>query len=124
MKNSFDDLPEQVSILLQEVRSIKELVLKTKETDDSPKVLNFDRTLVHIRGHGLFCSKSKLYKLCSDKTSGFPVHRAGRQLIFRSNEIDLWVESQIHSSEKSELNSIVKTSQRRSKIFKNKHYER
>jgi len=117
METSFNDLPKQIDILLGEIMFIKKILLQKEEkVEIKPKAFDFKTALIYINANGIRISASKMYKMCASKSSGFPAHRAARQLVFFQAELDFWIDSLINEESKNFnlpfSNSVVATAQK------------
>lgn len=67
---SFDKLPKAVSKLLRDVEVIKKLLINKKPREETKfKKLSTDKAINFFNNNGFTMSKSKLYKLTSQKNS-------------------------------------------------------
>lgn len=94
MKTTFDTLPQQIDVLLAEVLNIKEILLDVIEKpEEVPKYLTLEDALLFLDKRAYPISKSKMYKLTS--SNAIPFCKAGNNLLFRTEELEQWFDSQI-----------------------------
>lgn len=91
LKINFETLPEVISIVLDELDQIKNL-LNPKIMDEPPllKSLTTHDLLSYLKENGIIVSKSKLYKLTS--TNEIPHSKFNNKLMFKKFEIQKWIE--------------------------------
>lgn len=97
MNISFDNLPQAVAHLIDEMNSIKKMLSNQSQTQTTkPQNLNMEDAIKFMKVHGFIFSKSKIYKLTS--INKIPCVRFGNRLIFNSAELLRWCESNTRSS--------------------------
>lgn len=115
MKTTFDTLPQQIDVLLAEVLNIKEILLDgIEKPEEVPKYLTLDDALLFLSKRAYSISKSKMYKLTS--SNAIPFHKAGNNLLFYTEELEQWFETQIgKQGQRKPLsgNPIIKCAQNR-----------
>lgn len=61
---TFNDLPQRMDQVLDEIRELKRLyVEKLAKVEEIPKFLNIDGALKYLHSQGIKISKSKIYKM-------------------------------------------------------------
>lgn len=113
-KIDFNALPQAVSQLISQVEDLRGLLLKQGACPKHDSALDSIAVCAYIQQKGIPMSKSRLYKLVSDRSGTFPFHRAGNRLIFYTNELDAWCDTQIKhpiNSHKDAIDAIVKSAQ-------------
>ena len=89
--NSFDQLPNAVSQVIDKLNRIE--ILLSKPTEPSqPQRFNFTDGLHYLNGLGYTISESKLQKLTA--SGDIPCKKFNARLVFERNELDAWVQSQ------------------------------
>lgn len=97
MNLSFDNLPQAVGHLIDEMNAIKKILSNQSQRQTTePQNLNMDDAIKFMKANGFTFSKSKIYKLTS--TNEIPCMRFGNRLIFNSVELLRWCESNTISS--------------------------
>lgn len=88
-KTTFNDLPEKIDLLLEEVRDIKEILLKKmKQPKEVPKHLSLDDAIIFLASQGYKLSKSAIYKKTSNRT--IPFTRFNGKLLFKTQDLLIW----------------------------------
>lgn len=109
METTYDNLPKQIDYLILELAEIRKILLgNIMKPEEVPKNLIFNEALSFLDKLAYPISESKLYKLTS--SGSIPYHKIGNKLIFRSVELERWVNDLIINSEKTENieNQIIK----------------
>lgn len=97
MKTDYNNLPEQVDYLIQEIAEIKSLLsVPIDKPEEIPKYLDVNQALIYIRNMGFYISWSKLYKLTSN--NDIPKHKSSNRIYFYPDELSEWVSSQINKT--------------------------
>jgi hypothetical protein len=116
MLTSFNNLPQQIDLLIEEIMFIKNFFESiAPPCPIETKTLDFESAKVLIRERGIPISNSRLYKLVSSNTSSLPFHKVGKRLLFFRNELEIWCQEQITSPVKinsQSINSVVKSAQK------------
>jgi excisionase family DNA binding protein len=116
---NFEKLPVAVSLILKEVEEIKRMLLNSKPSaQPDTKRMSTNEAIKFIMEQGFPMSKSKLYKLTSERK--IPYDKFGIRVLFRQDNILEWIESQINLSMKLESkNVMILANSARSKKNKN-----
>ena len=102
---SFDKLPKAVSKLLRDVEVIKKLLINKKPREETKfKKLSTDKAINFFNNNGFTMSKSKLYKLTSQKK--LPFETFGKRLVFDEKDLGIWLQDQTKSPFKSKEDGI------------------
>lgn len=114
---NYNNLPEKVGELWEDVKTIKELLKKRESEVSISQKLTFSKALVFLERQGYVMSKSKLYKLTA--LNEIPCKKFGNRLIFDSDDLlayckactkgknNLEIET-VFKSARKQLNNIVK----------------
>jgi hypothetical protein len=90
----FNNLPQQIDKILNEVSAIKVILERIKKPEEIPKKnLNLDDALDFLKNQGFPMSKSKIYKLCASKK--IPHSHFGNRLVFNTKELIGWAENKL-----------------------------
>jgi hypothetical protein len=90
---TFNDLPQAVEQVLEEIKVIKELLTQKENINkEVSSLMNFDEALDFMSKAGYPMSKSKLYKLTANKQ--IPHIQFCSKLIFNREELLEWCQSQ------------------------------
>lgn len=114
MATSFNNLPQQIDLLIEEVTQIKKALQHTTGKNElEPKYLNLSAALKMLSEQGYKMSKSRMYKMTANGCS-IPFKRFGNRIVFEKDELVLWCEKQISGSHLHNANvmEIVKSAQK------------
>ena len=100
-KKSIPDNDRNISGIMSILERMHQEESKERIALNTIKAINF------VRERGIPMSKSKLYKMVTKKDCTLPHRRAGPRLIFYTNELELWCESQILSPTKNRNNDPI-----------------
>lgn len=89
---TFNDLPQAVEQILEDIKVIKELLTQKENNKEVPSLMSFDEALDFMSKEGYPMSKSKLYKLTAKKQ--IPHTQFCSKLLFSKNELLEWCQSQ------------------------------
>lgn len=107
---NYNNLPEKVGELWEDVKTIKELLKKRESEVSISQKLTFSKALVFLERQGYVMSKSKLYKLTA--LNKIPCKKFGNRLIFDSDELISFCENQIRNSVIDGIETVVRSAQR------------
>lgn len=103
----YNNLPQKVGELWEDIKAIKEILNKDKVTSCIPQKLTFTKALVFLAERGYVMSKSKLYKLTA--LNEIPCMRFGNRLIFDSKELLDYCKASTKGKNNLEIETIVKS---------------
>jgi hypothetical protein len=83
---TFDNLPKAVATLLEEVRSLKALIMNLDASGGASPWMNVSELIAYLPGH---TSISTIYAWCANDS--IPHHYCGKALSFYRPEIDEWL---------------------------------
>lgn len=103
---NFETLPSAVGLILSEVVEIKKILINDKSTNEPAiKRLSSNDAIKFIKEQGVPFSKSKLYKLTSEKT--IPHEKFGVRVLFRQDKLLDWIENEMNLSIKPDSKHIM-----------------
>ena len=105
---NYNNLPEKVGELWEDVKTIKELLKKRESEVSISQKLTFSKALVFLERHVM--SKSKLYKLTA--LNKIPCKKFGNRLIFDSDELINFCENHVQYSVVDGIESVVKSAKK------------
>ena len=85
---TFNEMPEALSALKEDVRLIKEFVLNNSKQEKEKKWFDIDQLCDYLPHHPV---KSSIYGLVH--RGEIPNMKQGKKLIFSKDEIDIWLQS-------------------------------
>lgn len=94
MSLSFDQIPQQISTLIQEVAELKKLIIDQTKPESLPDWMNPDQLADYLPSNP---AKQTIYGLVNRKK--IPCHRINGKLFFKRDEIDFWIAGKRKSTE-------------------------
>lgn len=85
---TFNEIPQAISALKEDVQLIKDYIFNYRKETESKQWLNIDELCEYLPQRPV---KSTIYGLVH--AGKIPNHKQGKKLIFKKDEIDLWIES-------------------------------
>jgi excisionase family DNA binding protein len=91
---TFNEIPQAISTLKEDVQFIKDYIFNYLKETESKQWLNIDELCNYLPQRPV---KSTIYGLVH--AGKIPNRKQGKKLIFKKDEIDLWIESHKRKSE-------------------------
>ena len=85
-KITYDNLPQGIATLLNEVRELKALIMNLDASGGASPWMNVSELIAYLPGH---TSISTIYAWCANDS--IPHHYCGKALSFYRPEIDEWL---------------------------------
>lgn len=85
---TFEQLPEAVSLLLEEVEKLKEMLQNSGHVEQGDQFFNIDELIEYLPDHP---TKSCIYTWTSN--GYIPSIKKGKRLIFSKKDIDNWLKT-------------------------------
>lgn len=110
-----NNMPEVLGILIEKVDFLTSQLLglpKTEKTD--VRNLDMDDLIAFLHEKGVKISKSKIYKLSMKRS--IPFLKFGNRLVFKTQDIEQWIESNCKSVLKEgfeSVHAVVRSAQRK-----------
>lgn len=90
MATDFNNMPNQIDRILNELQAIKNIVSKLEKPEEIPKRLTVEKALEFLAAHSFEMSKSQLYKKVAARE--IPHYHFGNRVIFDTEELLVWCE--------------------------------
>ncbi len=103
MKTNYFNFFEAVDLLLSKVESIESKLSTNNQEHKYKEYMCIEELLEYLKNEkAITLSKSKIYKM-SGSAGGIPFRKAYNKLVFRKQEIDIWIETQLNPQKNQAL---------------------
>jgi hypothetical protein len=113
MKADYHNVFEFLDLLLSKVESIEYKISDKNDEHKYKEYMSVDELLEYLKDNAILVSKSKIYKLTAS-SGGIPFRRVYGRLVFKKQEIDLWIDSELNPRKKRN-NDVEKIASRNNK---------